>query len=85
MNDNGVYTIFDTGLSGIMITGAYHQSLIEYIYRYVGDDEYEAYDGYILTKCYSNFPSLYFMFQNYWIKVDPDEYVIDVSEGQDGS
>ena len=83
--NGNIYSIIDTGLNGIMISGAYHKSLIDYIYRYIGDDEYETYEGYVITKCYSNFPPLYLMFQNYWVKVDPDEYVIDVSNAEDGS
>lgn len=68
-----------------MISGAYHADLINYIFRYVGDNQYEVYSGYVLSKCYSNFPDLYFLFNNHWLMVKADEYVVDASEAQDGS
>ena len=82
---NSVYSIFDTGLGAIMISGTYFDDLVEYIFRYVGGDDYQIYEGFIFSKCYSNFPDLYFMFQEKWVKVDADEYVFDVSTSQDGS
>ena len=82
---NSVYSIFDTGLGAIMISGTYFDDLVEYIFRYVGGDDYQVYEGFIFSKCYSNFPDLYFMFQEKWVKVDADEYVFDVSTSQDGS
>ena len=36
------------------------------------------------TRCYE-FPPLYFMFDNKWIMVSPDDYVIDISTSQDRS
>ena len=84
--DNGsVYSIFDTGLGGILISAPYHADLIKYIFRYVGGDEYQIEQGQVFTRCYSNFPPLYFMFQNKWLKVDVDDYVVDRSDAQDAS
>ena len=37
---NSVYSIFDTGLSAIMISGFYFDDLIKYIFKYVGGDNY---------------------------------------------
>ena len=37
---NAVYSIFDTGLSAIMISGFYFDDLIKYIFKYVGGDNY---------------------------------------------
>ena len=68
-----------------MISGAYFDDLVSHIFRYVGDDQYEVYEGFIFSKCYSNFPDLYFMFDEKWIKVEASEYVFDVSTADDGS
>ena len=35
-----VYSIFDTGLSAIMISGFYFDDLIKYIFKYIGGDSY---------------------------------------------
>ena len=44
-------------------------------------DEYELAQGYVVTKCYSDFPTLFFLFDGKWLSVDPSEYVVDISEG----
>ena len=51
----------------------------------MGGNEYELADGYVVSKCYEDFPTLYFLFDGYWVGVYPDEYVVDVSEKQDRS
>ena len=48
-------------------------------------DEYELASGYVMTKCYNDFPILYFMFDNRWISIEPKEYVVDISDSQDRS
>lgn len=49
------------------------------------DDEYEINDGYVLTRCYEDFPTLYFMFDNKWVTIEPYEYLVDISDFQDRS
>ena len=77
---NAVYSIFDTGLSAIMISGFYFDDLIKYIFKYIGGDNYQFYEGFIFSECYANFPDLYFMFQKKWIIVNSEDYVLDVSD-----
>ena len=48
-------------------------------------DEYELASGYVMSKCYDDFPILYFMFGNKWVSIEPEEYVIDISDLQDRS
>lgn len=49
------------------------------------DDEYEVNSGYVLTRCYTDFPTIYFMFDNKWITIEPHEYLVDISDQKDGS
>ena len=41
-------------------------------------------DGVLETLCYE-FPPLYFMFDNKWIMVGQEDYVVDISVAQDRS
>lgn len=81
--NNQLYTIFDTGTASINFSALYFDDLIEKIFEYVGGDDYEIVQGYVVTKCYGNFPSLFFMFDLQWIEVKPNEYVKDISDAQD--
>ena len=81
--NNELYTIFDTGTSSINFSALYFDHFIEEIFEYVGGDDYEVIQGYVVSKCYGNFPSLFFMFDYKWIEVKPNEYVKDISERQD--
>jgi len=63
LNNNSIYTIFDTGLSAMMISGAYFEDLITRIFKYMGATNYRIENGYVLCDCYSDFPPLYFMFE----------------------
>ena len=80
-----MYTIIDTGSSALIFSEYYFEYIIKLIFDYVGDDEYVVKYGYVFTRCYRNFPNLYFMFDNQWIEVTPDEYVWDTSTAQDRS
>ena len=50
------------------------------IYSTMSGDEYELANGYVVTKCYDDFPSLHFLFDDKWLTVDPSEYVVDISD-----
>ena len=60
--DNSLYTLFDTGTATINFSALYFDDFIERIFEYVGGNDYEVIQGYVVTKCYGNFPRLYFMF-----------------------
>ena len=77
--NNAMYTIIDTGSSALIVSNYYFEDLIRLIFDKVGDDEYKFQGGYVYTRCYDNFPPLYFMFDDYWIEVLPEEYVWDSS------
>ena len=44
-----VYSFFDTGLAGILISTYYFDDLITKIFRYVGDDNYKFVEGFIFS------------------------------------
>ena len=46
---NAVYSFFDTGLAGILISTYYFDDLIKNIYRFVGDSNYQFVEGFIFT------------------------------------
>lgn len=43
-------------------------------------DEYEIAQGYVVSKCYSDFPTIQFLFADKWVSLDPSEYVVDISD-----
>ena len=60
-----------------MISNLYYGSLINEIFDRVEQNvswEYAS-DFRVLTECAADYPSLFFMFENNWIEVSPDNYV----------
>lgn len=51
----------------------------------MSDREFELKDGYVVSKCYEDFPEIHFLFGDHWVSVYSDEYVVDISEKQDRS
>ena len=47
------------------------------------DREFELKDGYVISKCYDDFPTIHFLFDESWVSINADEYVIDISESKD--
>lgn len=80
-----IYSIFDSGASALIFPKIFFKSYLKEIFKVTDDNEYEINSGYVLTRCYDDFPTLYFMFDNKWITIKPHEYVVDISESQDRS
>ena len=81
-----VYSIFDSGASAIIFPKDYFKRFLIELYKHMHDaDEFELASGYVMTKCYDNFPTLHFMFGGKWVKILADEYVVDISENKDRS
>lgn len=55
------------------------------IFSEMDGDEFEVADGYVISKCYDDFPIVYFLFGDKWLQVEPADYVVDISEQQDRS
>ena len=51
-----VYSIFDTGASAIIFPNYYFDQVIQEMFSEMGGDEYEVTDGYVISKCYDDFP-----------------------------
>lgn len=70
VSDGMVYSIFDTGASAIIIPKAYFKNFLKELFKKVIDKaEYEVDSGYVITRCYTNFPTLYFMFDGVWLQI----------------
>lgn len=80
-----VYSIFDTGASAIIFPNYYFDQFITEMFAEMGGDEYEVTDGYVISKCYDDFPKLHFLFNDKWLTVNPDDYVVDISGERDKS
>ena len=42
-------------------------------------------DGILYASCDAKWPNIYFMIDNYWLQLEPSDYVIDDSLALDGS
>lgn len=75
-----VYSLFDSGASAIIFPSDYFGGFLEEMYGMMAGNEYEVAEGYVVTKCYDDFPALHFLFDDKWVTVEADEYVTDISE-----
>lgn len=80
VSNGEVYSIFDTGASAIVFPKYYFGQVLKEMFSEMGGDEYEVADGYVISKCYDDFPVIYFMFGDKWVSVDPADYVVDISD-----
>lgn len=88
VNGSYVYSIFDTGAAGIMLSSDYFQTIVNRIYQeYIGTQNYVIKDGTVYSQCFSagSLPTLYFLFSELWIEVKGQDYMFDVSPGRDMS
>ena len=74
------YTITDTGSSHLFLPIEYLEALIVKIVEEAGNPDWEIHQGIPLVECNANFRPIYFMMQNHWIKINPEEYIFDISE-----
>jgi hypothetical protein len=79
------YTITDTGSSHLFVPDLYYEALILKIIEKAGGPDYQIVQGITLAVCEANWKSMYFMFNDHWIEIRPDEYLFDVSEAGDRS
>lgn len=79
--DNSIYSILETGSFGIMISALYFESFIVKILDTVPEVGWLFEDGLLWVECDADFPSIWFMFSQKWIEVNPKDYVIPVGDG----
>lgn len=63
-----------------MISALYYESLIIKIMEKVPGVEWTFQDGIVYTPCSADYPNIYFMYSQYWIEVNPKDYVFPVTE-----
>jgi len=84
VRDRSIYSMIDSGSNAIYFSELFFADFIKALFDYIGSDDYTMVDGIINSDCH-DFPPLFFQFDEYWIKVDPSDYVLDRSEAQDRS
>jgi len=81
---SGVYTILDTGVSSLYISRLWFDSFIEELAK-VAKSTFQSHNGRLYTLCSNEFPSIYFLIDGIYLEVAKKDYVVDVSQQQDGS
>ena len=79
LKDNTIYSLFDTGASQIIVPQNYFSDFLEQVYSGMADNEYELKNDIVVTKCYEDFPPIHFLYEEHWVSVYPDQYVIDLN------
>ena len=79
VNEGSVYSVFDSGSPAIIFPKEYFGSFLKEMYDEMGGDEYEVTNGFVYSKCYEDFPAIYFLIDGKWIGIYPEEYVLDIS------
>ena len=74
-----VYSIFDTGSTAIILPSFYFNHFLGLLFEAIGETQFHLEEGYVFSKCYDNFPTIHFLFDNKWIAVEPVDYMIDAS------
>ena len=80
ISNGEVYSMFDTGASAIIFPSFYFEQILTEMFSEMGGNEFEVADGYVISKCYDDFPIVYFLFGSKWLAVNPEDYVVDISE-----
>ena len=85
-DDNCTYTIFDNAASYIYIPPSAYSQLINAIVVAFGNPNTFVKNGFLLIDGTEAEPvPISFMFDNHWITLNPEDYLIDVSQFGDGS
>lgn len=79
---DGIYTIFDTGATDILISDLWFQVFLDELFAKSGVTEYEIVDGYAYASCNKNYPSIYFLINGVWLEVPDADYVREVDNGR---
>lgn len=88
INGSYVYTIFDTGSSGIILSSDYYDQIVTKLMTdYIGTQNYVIKEGVTYSVCIppSQLPSLYFIFNELLIEVRGEDYMADISPKGDMS
>lgn len=75
IDKNAIFSVLDTGSSAINFSSLYFNDFIAKLFAYMEVNTWQVEDGIIFTKCSHNFPDLFFLFNNKWIRVHANDYV----------
>ena len=70
--------IFDTGSSHIFIPRTYFKDVVYEMLRQAGSPDFVIFGSLVFSECNANWQPVRFMFKNYWIKVEPKDYLQDL-------
>ena len=76
-----LYTIFDTGTNDILISETYFMNVVHTIFEKVGGKDWTFTGGILYSRCYNNFPSIFFDVSGKLVELRPQDYVVDISRG----
>jgi len=82
---SGLYTIFDTSSPDIGISKVYFDNFVEELMATQPSLSYQFADGYLMSQCTDNWPSIFFNMEGKYLEVAAKDYVKDVSAAQDKS
>ena len=54
--------------------------MVTKIFEKVGGKDYKMMNGLLYSKCYNNFPNIFFAIGGRWIELRPEDYVSDISQ-----
>jgi len=82
-----VYSIFDSGSSTIQLPVQLYEPYLAALFIEVGKEveSKQEYGVGVFVPCDETYPELHFLFDKTWLQVSPEDYVVDVSDGKDGS
>jgi hypothetical protein len=85
--DGKVYTIFNSASATIDLPKHMFDDYLTYLFYAAGlrDGNYDKSSAGGITAQCASYPKLHFMFQGNWLSVEPEDYVVDISDSQDGS
>ena len=78
--DQAFYSVIDTGSTALLISALYYESLVLKMMDKVSNVEWSFQDGLVFTPCDATYPNIYFMLNQYWIEVNPKDYLFPVTE-----
>lgn len=87
VNGSNVYTIIDTGSSGILVSSDYFDLIITKLFTIINNKNYVVKNGIVYSQCIdpNTLPSIFFLFNELWIEVKGLDYMLDVSPNKDRS
>lgn len=69
----------------MFIPAKYFEVIIYQIVEAAGMPEFAVQQGLAVANCVADWKPIKFMMENHWVQIDPEEYLVDVSQNGDGS